>query len=189
MSMFLVVGLGNPGSEYSGNRHNIGFMAVDRIVRRHASAGEYQKKFQGFIKLKEFDNAKVLFLKPTTWMNNSGQSVAAAAKFYKIPVERIIVFHDELELEPGKVKLKNGGGAAGHNGLRSIIAHVGNNFKRIRVGIGHPKENEVVAKYVLQDFVRADKSWLIPLLDGISDAFPYLYEGNEEEFSEKISNL
>ncbi|MCP4394197.1 MAG: aminoacyl-tRNA hydrolase [Alphaproteobacteria bacterium] len=180
--MFLVVGLGNPGSEYSGNRHNIGFMAVDRIVRRHASAGEYSKKFQGLLKLKEFENHKVLFLKPITWMNNSGQAVSAAAKFYKIPPEKIIVFHDELGLESGKIKIKHGGGAAGHNGLRSITAHVGDNYNRVRIGIGRPSDREIVAKYVLQDFVRSDKSWLIPLLDGIVESFPYLLDGEYEDF-------
>lgn len=184
--MFLVIGLGNPGAEYARNRHNIGFMAVDEIVRRH-SFGPFRAKFQGLFSEGQIGGRKVLVLKPQTYMNLSGQSVAAAARFLKIPVEDIIVLHDELDLPPGRVRVKRGGGAGGHNGLKSIDSHLGQNYRRVRLGIGHPGDKAKVSGYVLHDFAKADESWLAPLIDALADSLPKLLQGDEPGFMNKVS--
>ena len=167
--MYLLVGLGNPGSEYENNRHNIGFMAVDEIVRRHGFAPA-RKRFQGLIGEGSLAGRKVMALKPQTFMNESGRSVGAAARFYKLRPEQIVVIHDELDLAPGKLRVKQGGGLAGHNGLRSLAAHIGRDFRRIRLGVGHPGDKDRVLGHVLRDFAKSDDAWLDPLLDAIAAA-------------------
>lgn len=186
--MLLLVGLGNPGPEYAGHRHNIGFMAVDAIVRRHGFS-PWRQKFQGEIAEGTIGGIKVYALKPMTYMNDSGRSVAAAAQFYKIPVGSVVVFHDELDLPPSKVRAKTGGGHAGHNGLRSLQAHLGPDFRRVRLGIGHPGEKEKVIGWVLGNFAKADAEWLDPLLDALADAAPKLVEGDDAAYQSEIARL
>jgi len=186
--MLLVVGLGNPGAEYARNRHNIGFMAADALVRRH-SFSPWKAKFQATLSEGTLAGDKVWLLKPQTFMNLSGQSVAAALRFLKLAVSDIIVLHDELDLAPGRVKVKRGGGAGGHNGLRSIDAHLGPDYRRVRLGIGHPGDKDRVSGYVLHDFAKADAAWLEPLLDAVADAFPLLTAGDEAGFMNKVSLL
>jgi len=179
--MKLFVGLGNPGSEYARNRHNVGFMAVDAIARR-ASFGPWKRKFHGEAADGELAGEKVLLLKPTTYMNESGRSVGEAARFLKIAEDDIVVFYDEIDLAPGKLKVKSGGGNAGHNGLRSISAHLGNEYVRVRIGVGHPGVKELVARWVLSDFAKADQEWLAPLLDAIAAAAPRLAKADQSRF-------
>lgn len=186
--MLLVVGLGNPGPEYARNRHNIGFMAADELVRRH-SFGPWRAKFHGEVAEGMIGGEKVLLLKPFTFMNLSGQSVGQAARFHKIPVEDIIVVHDELDVVPGKLRVKRGGGAGGHNGLKSIDQHLGQNYRRIRLGIGHPGDKNRVAGYVLHDFAKVDQVWLEPLLDAVAQSFPLLVAGDEAGFMNRVSVL
>jgi peptidyl-tRNA hydrolase, PTH1 family len=181
----LFVGLGNPGAQYARNRHNIGFMAADAIAGRHGF-GPWRGKFQGALADGRLGTEKVLLLKPETFMNLSGDSVRAAAAFYKIPPEDIVVFHDELDLAPGRVRVKTGGGHAGHNGLRSIAAHIGADFVRIRLGIGHPGDKRRVTSYVLADFPKADAEWLDPLLDAVADASPALAAGDTSAFTSRV---
>lgn len=183
--MILVVGLGNPGPEYSQNRHNIGFMAADELVRRHCF-GPWRTKFLGELSEGSVDGVKVLVLKPQTYMNLSGQSVVAAARFLKIPVEDVIVIHDELDVAPGRVKVKRGGGAGGHNGLKSIDSHLGANYRRVRLGIGHPGDKNRVAGYVLHDFAKSE-TWLEPLIDAVAQAFPKLLSGDEAGFMNRVA--
>ncbi|MCT2540820.1 aminoacyl-tRNA hydrolase [Sedimentimonas flavescens] len=184
--MQLWVGLGNPGAKYAANRHNIGFMALDRIAADHGF-GPWRKAFQGVVSEGRFGSARVILLKPETFMNLSGQSVRATADFYKIPPEAITVFHDELDLAPGKIRLKSGGGHAGHNGLRSIHQHLGEAYARVRLGIGHPGHKDRVAPYVLSDFAKADQDWLDDLLRGISDGAPALAAGDGPRFLNAVS--
>ncbi|MCF8483367.1 MAG: aminoacyl-tRNA hydrolase [Rhodospirillum sp.] len=184
--MKLVVGLGNPGSRYAGNRHNIGFMAVVSLARRHGIS-LFRKKFQGQVADGVIAGTRVLLLMPETFMNLSGQSVGEAARFHKIPVEDVIVLHDELDLPPGKVKVKQGGGHGGHNGLRDIDAHLGTSYHRIRLGIGHPGHKDRVHGYVLGDFAKADEAWLGPLLDAVSDQFPLMLAGRPSDFMSKVA--
>ena len=179
--MKLFVGLGNPGATYARNRHNVGFMAVERIAERHRF-GPWKRKFSGLAADGEIGAEKVLLLKPDTYMNESGRAVGEAARFLKIGIADVIAFHDELDLAPAKIKVKTGGGNAGHNGLRSITQHVGNEFVRVRIGIGHPGAKELVHGYVLHDFAKADEDWLAPLLDAIADAAPRLAAGDPERF-------
>lgn len=186
--MLLVVGLGNPGSEYAGHRHNIGFMAVDAIVRRH-SFGPFRAKFQGQLAEGVVGGVKALALKPMTYMNESGVSVGQAAHFHKIPPDQVIVLHDELDLAPGKVRIKVGGGSAGHNGLRSIDAHFGRDYRRVRLGIGHPGDRDRVTGYVLHDFAKADGEWLGSLLDAVADCFPLLVKGDDAGFMTRVAML
>ncbi|MBI5162688.1 MAG: aminoacyl-tRNA hydrolase [Magnetospirillum sp.] len=186
--MLLVVGLGNPGPEYARNRHNIGFMAADALVRRH-SFGPWRAKFQAELAEGTIGGERVLLLKPMTYMNVSGQPVAAAARFLKVPVADIVVIHAELDLAPGKLKVKRGGGAGGHNGLRSIDAHLGPDYRRVRLGIGHPGDKDRVSGYVLHDFAKADQVWLDPLLDAVADAFPLLAKGEDAPFMTRVSLL
>jgi peptidyl-tRNA hydrolase, PTH1 family len=185
-SPLLVVGLGNPGPKYQANRHNIGFMAVDAIARRHGF-GPFRSRFQGEIAEGVVDGVRVLVLKPMTFMNESGRSVAAAARFFKIPVETIVVLHDELDLAGGKIRVKDGGGHAGHNGLRSLHAHLGAEYRRVRLGIGHPGDKNRVVGYVLEDFAKADAAWLDPLLDAVADNFPHLAKGDASAFMSKVA--
>ncbi len=184
--MKLFVGLGNPGAKYARNRHNIGFMALDEIARDHGF-GPWRSKFQGVVSEGRFGSQKVLLLKPETFMNRSGQSVGDAARFHKIALEDIIVFHDELDLAPGKCRFKQGGGHAGHNGLRSIHGHLSDGYGRVRLGIGHPGHKDAVAGYVLRDFPKADADWLDDLLRGISDGAPALAEGDAGRFMNAVS--
>lgn len=184
--MLLFVGLGNPGADYARNRHNIGFMAVDAIVRRH-SFSPWRAKFQGEVCEGTIGTEKVVALKPLTYMNESGRSVAACAQFYKIEPKDIIVFHDELDLLPAKIRTKTGGGHAGHNGLRSITAHLGPDFRRVRLGIGHPGAKERVTGWVLGDFAKVDRDWLEPLLDGIAAAAPALVSGDDTGFMNALA--
>lgn len=179
--MKLFVGLGNPGSEYARNRHNIGFMAADEIARTHGF-GPWKRKFKGQAADGEIAGEKILILKPETYMNESGRSVGEAARFLKIAEEDIVVFYDEIDLAPGKLKVKTGGGNAGHNGLRSISAHLGNGYVRVRIGVGHPGVKELVARWVLNDFAKADQEWLAPLLEAIAKAAPRLAKNDQSRF-------
>ena len=185
--MFLVVGLGNPGPAYVGNRHNIGFMAVDEIVRRHGFS-PWRTKFQGEIADGVVDGKKALVLKPMTYMNDSGRSVLAAATFYKNSPEDIIVFHDEIDLAPGKLRVKRGGGHAGHNGLRSIHAGLGADYARVRMGVGHPGDKGEVKNYVLKDFSKADQEWLDPMLDGCAEFLGDVLDGDDPSFMSKVAH-
>ncbi|VDC28381.1 aminoacyl-tRNA hydrolase [Pseudogemmobacter humi] len=184
--MKLFVGLGNPGTKYAGNRHNIGFMAVERIAADHGFT-PWRRAFQGEVSEGRLGREKVVALKPQTFMNLSGQSVRAAADFYKLAPEEITVFHDELDLAPGKCRVKQGGGHAGHNGLRSIHAHLGEAYGRVRLGIGHPGHKDAVAHYVLHDFAKTDRDWLDDLLRGISDGAAALAEGDAAKFMNAVS--
>ncbi len=184
--MKLFVGLGNPGVHYAKNRHNIGFMAVDRIAADHGFS-PWKRAFQGLVAEGRLGSQKVILLKPETFMNLSGQSVQGAAAFYRIPPEDMIVFHDDLDLAPGKLRLKRGGGHAGHNGLRSIHAHLGEAYGRVRIGIGHPGHKDAVAAYVLHDFAKADQDWLEDLLRGISEGAVALAEGDGARFQSAVA--
>ena len=186
--MLLIVGLGNPGSQYSKNRHNIGFMAVDEIVRRHGF-GAFRAKFQGELAEGKVGTQKVLALKPMTFMNESGRSVAQAVKFYKIAPEDVIVLHDELDLAAGKLRVKSGGGHGGHNGLRSIHAQIGPDYRRIRLGIGHPGDKAKVTSHVLKDFAKADGEWLEPELEAIADHFDTVINGKDANFMTEVARV
>ena len=186
--MKLLVGLGNPGSKYENNRHNIGFMAVDEIARIHGFH-HWRKRFQGQVAEGTIGSEKCLLLKPTTYMNESGRAVSEAARFYKVDVEDIYVFHDELDLNPGKVKVKSGGGNAGHNGLKSISAHMGNDYIRIRLGIGHPGRKDIVHKYVLNDFSKSEKEWLLPLIEAVGRSCTKLLDNNNSDFLNDIAQV
>jgi len=183
--MKLFVGLGNPGAKYAGNRHNIGFMALDHIAADHGF-GPWKKAFKGLVAEGRLGAERVLLLKPETFMNLSGEAVQSAMAFHKITPADVIVFHDELDLAPGKMRLKQGGGHAGHNGLRSIHAHIGEAYGRVRLGIGHPGHKDAVAGYVLHDFAKADQEWLDDLLRGISDGAAYLAAGDGPKFSNAV---
>ncbi|WDR05072.1 aminoacyl-tRNA hydrolase [Devosia rhodophyticola] len=183
--MKLVVGLGNPGDQYRQNRHNIGFMAADQIARQHGFTS-FRSKHNGHLADGEIDGQRTLLLKPQTFMNRSGDSVAAAAKFFKIAPEDVIVLYDELDLVPGKIRVKIGGGNGGHNGLRSIDPQLGLNYKRVRLGIGHPGK-EFVTHHVLGDFAKADQVWLDPLLDAIAKNIGLLVKGDDAGFMNKIA--
>jgi len=184
--MLLFVGLGNPGGQYAGHRHNIGFMAMDRIADQHGFGPE-QKKFQGHVREGRLGTEKVMVLKPGTYMNESGRSVGEALRFYKLDPADVVVFHDELDLVPGKLRCKTGGGHAGHNGLRSIHAHIGAEYRRVRLGIGHPGHKSKVSGYVLHDFAKADRDWLDPLLDGMARAAPLLAQGEDARFMSDVA--
>ncbi|MDU9004056.1 aminoacyl-tRNA hydrolase [Sedimentitalea todarodis] len=184
--MKLIVGLGNPGAKYARNRHNIGFMALDRIAGDHGFA-PWRAKFQGQLCEGRLGREKVMLLKPETFMNNSGQSVGEAMRFFKLESEDLIVIHDEIDLAPGKARIKTGGGHAGHNGLRSIHAHIGDAYDRVRLGVGHPGRKELVPGYVLRDFPKADDDWLDDLLRGISDGAVHLAEGDGGRFMNAVA--
>ncbi len=184
--MLIFAGLGNPGAKYAGNRHNIGFMALDRIAEDHGF-GPWKSRFQGQVSEGRLGSEKLLLLKPETFMNLSGQSVGEAMRFYKLTPADVIVFHDELDLAPGKIRVKQGGGHAGHNGLRSIHQHIGPDYARVRLGIGHPGRKELVAQYVLHDFARADQDWLDDLMRGISDGAKPLAAGDNSKFLNAVA--
>jgi PTH1 family peptidyl-tRNA hydrolase len=184
--MKLWVGLGNPGAKYAGNRHNIGFMAIDRIAADHGFSS-WRSRFQGEIAEGSLAGGKVLLLKPATFMNLSGQSVAEAARFHKLALTDITVFHDEIDLAPGRLRVKTGGGHAGHNGLRSIHAHLGEGYHRVRLGVGHPGHKDAVPHYVLHDFAKSDRDWLDALLRGLSEGAPALATGDVARFQNTVA--
>ena len=186
--MIIIAGLGNPGAKYQNNRHNIGFMAIDEIARRWRFGTE-RAKFQSVIAEGEVEGAKVLLMKPQTFMNQSGNAVGEAARFYKIPVSDIIVFHDEIDLAPGRFRMKTGGGAAGQNGVRSLISHLGADFRRARMGIGHPGEPQLVMPHVLGDFHKAEQPWLEALLNASADALPFAVAGEDERYQGEVLRL
>ena len=184
--MKLVAGLGNPGEKYAMNRHNVGFMAVDRIAEDHGFA-PWRAKFQGRVSEGMLGREKVILLKPETFMNKSGQSIGEALRFYKLDPADLIVFHDEIDLAPGKLRVKQGGGHAGHNGLRSIHGHLGEGYGRVRMGVGHPGHKDAVPGYVLRDVPKADRNWLDDMLRGISDGAPHLVEGDAGRFQNAVA--
>ncbi len=186
--MLLLVGLGNPGSKYAGNRHNVGFMVADAIHRRFRFPA-FRSKFEAEAAEGEIGGERALIVKPMTYMNESGRSVAAAARFYKIEPADITVIHDEIDLAPGRIRMKLGGGIAGHNGLRSIAAHVGSDFWRVRIGVGHPGDKDLVSGYVLGDFAKIDREWLDKSIDAIAEAAPFLAAHDEKGFTNKLALL
>lgn len=186
MSSFLLIGLGNPGKPYAANRHNIGFIAADAIAERYGFSA-WAKKFQGQMAEGSIGGQKIFLLKPHTYMNLSGESAAQAARFYKIPLTRIIALHDELDLPPGKLRVKRGGGAGGHNGLKSLDAHLGVDYLRVRIGIGHPGDKDQVSDYVLSDFTKAEKAAAADMAQAIAQYVNLLLEGHEPEFMNKIT--
>ena len=186
--MLLFVGLGNPGPDHAGNRHNVGFMAVDEIVRRH-SFGPWRSRFHGLLSEGRLADRRVLALKPLTYMNDSGRSVGAAARYYKIAPEDIVVFHDELDLAGGRMRVKVGGGHAGHNGLRSLHAHIGPDYRRVRLGIGHPGDKRRVQRWVLSDFAKAEISGRDRLIEAVAEAAPLLAAGEDSRFASRVALL
>jgi peptidyl-tRNA hydrolase, PTH1 family len=183
--MQLFVGLGNPGAKYAHNRHNIGFMVVDEIARRHGFAA-WRRRFQGETAEGTLDGERVVLLRPSTFMNESGRAVQEAAGFFKLAPGEITVFQDELELPPAKLRVKAGGGIAGHNGLRSISSHIGNDYRRVRLGIGHPGVKELVYGYVLSDFAKDERAWVEALREAIADNAGLLASGRDSTFQNKV---
>ena len=183
--MLLFVGLGNPGAQHVNNRHNIGFMVVQAIAKRH-NFGPWRRRLQGLATEGTIDGERVLLLLPGTYMNESGRAVAEAMHFYKLGLDRVAVFHDEIDLAPGKVRVKSGGGVAGHNGLRSISAHVGNDYRRIRIGVGHPGVKELVYAYVLSDFAKSERPWVEALCTIMADNTELLARGQDATFQNKV---
>jgi peptidyl-tRNA hydrolase, PTH1 family len=183
--MLLFVGLGNPGSRYAGNRHNIGFMAVEAIARRH-KAPPWRRRFQGDATEAVIGGERVVLLKPETFMNESGRAVGEAMRFFKIALKDVVVFHDELDLAPSKLRVKLGGGNAGHNGLRSITALCGNDYRRVRMGIGHPGDKALVHAYVLSDFAKTERDWVQDLCDACADNADLLAKGEDPAFQNKV---
>jgi PTH1 family peptidyl-tRNA hydrolase len=179
--MKLIVGLGNPGTTYARHRHNVGFMALERIATRHG-LGPWRKRYRGLVAEGLIGGRRVMLLMPQTYMNDSGQAVGEAQRYLKIPESDIYVLHDEIDLAPGRLRVKVGGGNAGHNGLRSISAHVGNDYARVRIGVGHPGSKDAVVHYVLHDFPKADQAWLEPTLDAIAEAAGHLAAGDDARF-------
>jgi PTH1 family peptidyl-tRNA hydrolase len=190
--MIILAGLGNPGAKYEKNRHNIGFMAADEIARRWG-LGPERAKFQSVIREGEVPTAagsvKVLLMKPQTYMNESGRAVGEAARFYKVQPGQVIVFHDEIDLAPGRFRMKTGGGAAGQNGVRSLISQLGAEFRRARMGVGHPGRPELVHAHVLSDFHKADLAWLTPMLDAVADALPFALAGDDDRYQAEVLRL
>jgi PTH1 family peptidyl-tRNA hydrolase len=184
--MLVFAGLGNPEARYAKHRHNVGFMAADAIHRRH-SFSPWSKKFQSLISEGRLGGEKVLLIKPQTWMNLSGQAVGEAMRFYKLEPADVTAFYDELDLAAGKVRVKRGGGAGGHNGIRSLDGHIGQDYRRVRIGIGHPGIKEMVMPHVLGDFAKADYEWLDPLLDALADNADLLAKGDDNGFMNKMS--
>ncbi len=183
--MPLLVGLGNPGARYVGNRHNVGFLAVQAIAKR-CGIGPWRRRFQGVACERTIGSERVLLLLPGTYMNESGRAVAEAAHFYKLALSNITVFHDEIELPPGKVRVKIGGGIAGHNGLRSISERIGNDYRRVRIGVGHPGHKDLVEHYVLSDFAKSERPWLEALIDILADNVDFLVRGEDASFQNKV---
>ena len=183
--MLLLVGLGNPGARYVGNRHNVGFMTLQAIAERHG-IGPWRRRFQGVACEGPIGGERVLLLLPGTFMNESGRAVAEAVQFYKLALGDVSVFHDEIELPPGKVRVKVGGGIAGHNGLRSITAHIGNDYRRVRIGVGHPGAKDRVEQYVLSDFAKSERAWVEALLGILADNVDLLVHGQDASFQNKV---
>ena len=183
--MLLIAGLGNPGGQYARNRHNIGFMAVEAIAREHRFP-PFRSRFQGVISDGKLGETRAALLMPHTYMNDSGQSVGEAMRFFKLDLKAVVVLHDELDLAPAKCRVKVGGGNAGHNGLRSITAHIGNDYKRVRLGIGHPGAKELVHSFVLGDFSKAEMGWVSALCDAVASAAPLLPGGDDAGFQNKV---
>ncbi len=186
--MKLFVGLGNPGASYAFNRHNVGFMAVDAIAATHGFPA-WRKRFSGLAAEGRLGREQVLLFKPQTYMNESGRAVGEAVRFYKLDLGDVAVFHDELDLAPGKLRVKTGGGVAGHNGLKSLTAHIGNDYVRMRIGIGHPGRKDLVSGYVLHDFAKSDHEWLEPLLDAIAEEAPLLADGAPDKFQSRVAHV
>lgn len=187
--LLLLVGLGNPGPEYADTRHNVGFRVIDEMVARHGFE-PWRSRFHGLISKGRLDGADALALKPMTYMNNSGTSVSEAARFHKISLDQIVVFHDEIDLAAGKLKAKRGGSSAGHNGLKSLEGHFGPDFRRVRIGVGHPGERYLVEKYLVHSrFDADDEKWLEPLVAAIVDAAPLLASGDDAAFTNKVALL
>ncbi|BCH15127.1 MULTISPECIES: aminoacyl-tRNA hydrolase [unclassified Mesorhizobium] len=184
--MLLFAGLGNPGAKYANHRHNVGFMAADAIARRH-SFSPWSKKFQGLIAEGTLAGEKILLIKPQTFMNLSGQSVGEALRFYKLDASALSVFYDEIDLAAGKVRVKVGGGSGGHNGIRSLEQHVGKDFRRVRIGVGHPGVKAMVHGHVLGDFAKTDREWLDVLLDTIAEAAGLLAKGDDNSFMNRVT--
>ncbi|WP_323797192.1 aminoacyl-tRNA hydrolase [Nisaea sp.] len=185
--MFLFVGLGNPGAKYELTRHNIGFLVADEIASSYGF-GPFRSRFQALTADGTVGGEKVLLMKPTTFMNDSGRAVSEAVRFFKIPLENIIVFYDEIDLEPGKLRVKRGGGSGGHNGIRSLDAHVGKEYWRVRLGVGHPGDKNRVKDYVLQDFAKAERTgWLSKLVPAVADEADLLVRGDESGFMSRVS--
>ena len=188
--MFLLAGLGNPGPSHARQRHNVGFMALEAIAARHGFAPfKARSRLFGEIAEGALGGAKTLLLKPATYMNESGRAVGAAVRYYRIDPGDLVVLHDELDLAPGKLRVKTGGGAAGHNGLRSLDAHIGREYRRVRIGIGHPGDRDRVTPYVLDDFTAAEAAWLKPLLGAIAEAAPRLAAGEDNAFMSEVARL
>jgi peptidyl-tRNA hydrolase, PTH1 family len=183
--MLLLVGLGNPGAAYVGNRHNVGFVALQAIAKRHG-VGPWRRRFSGVACEGTIDGVRALLLLPGTYMNDSGRAVAEAVQFYKLTAGDVTVVHDEIELPPGKVRVKVGGGIAGHNGLRSVTAHIGNDYRRVRIGVGHPGAKEAVERYVLSDFAKSERPWVEALIDIIADNVDLLVHGRDASFQNKV---
>ena len=184
--MKLFVGLGNPGAQYAQNRHNIGFMALDRIAEDHGF-GPWKARFQAQVSEGRLGGDKLVLLKPQTFMNLSGQAVGEAMRYLKLTPADVVVFHDELDLAPGKLRLKDGGGHAGHNGLRSIHQHIGEAYHRVRLGVGHPGHKDRVSGYVLSDFAKQEEKWLDDLMRGVSDGAPFLAAGDGAKFTNAVA--
>jgi PTH1 family peptidyl-tRNA hydrolase len=184
--MLIFAGLGNPGPKYAGTRHNIGFMAVDAIHRRHAFS-PWSRKFKAEISEGDLGGERVLLMKPQTYMNLSGEAVGEAMRFYKVPVGSVVAIYDELDLVPGKARLKTGGGHGGHNGIKSMDAHCGRDYRRLRLGIGHPGAKELVERHVLGDFAKADRAWLDPLLDALAEHADMLARGDDSQLMNKLA--
>jgi peptidyl-tRNA hydrolase, PTH1 family len=183
--MLLLVGLGNPGERYVGNRHNIGFMVLQEIAKRHG-IGPWRRRFQGIACEGPIGGERALLLLPGTFMNESGRAVAEAAHFYKLPLDAVTVFHDEIDLPPAKVRVKTGGGIAGHNGLRSISEHIGNDYRRVRIGVGHPGNKDMVQHYVLSDFAKSEKAWVEALIGVLADNADLIARGEDATFQNKV---
>ncbi|THF56070.1 aminoacyl-tRNA hydrolase [Ollibium composti] len=184
--MQILAGLGNPGAKYANNRHNVGFMAADAIARRH-SFSPWSKKFQAEIAEGRLGGDKVLLIKPQTFMNLSGQAVGEALRFYKLDPSAVTVLYDEIDLAPGKIRIKVGGGSGGHNGIRSLDQHISQNYRRVRIGVGHPGVREMVHGHVLGDFSKADREWLDVLLDSIAGAADMLARGDDSGFMNRVT--
>jgi PTH1 family peptidyl-tRNA hydrolase len=183
--MRLLVGLGNPGERYAGNRHNIGFLALQEIAKRHG-IGPWRRRFQGVACEGPISGERALLLLPGTFMNESGRAVAEAAHFYKLPLGDVTVFHDEIDLPPAKVRVKIGGGIAGHNGLRSISEHIGNDYRRVRIGVGHPGSKDKVQHYVLSDFAKSERGWVEALIAILADNAALIVRGEDASFANKV---
>jgi PTH1 family peptidyl-tRNA hydrolase len=186
--MLILAGLGNPGPKYEKNRHNVGFMAADAIARRWG-VGPWRTRFGGLAAEGSVDGARALLVKPLTWYNESGRTVGEAMRFFKLQPADVIVFYDEIDLAPGRFRMKTGGGAAGNNGIRSVTAAIGEDFRRARIGTGHPGHKDLVHGYVLSDFHKADRVWLEPLLDAVADALPFAARGDDDRYQAEVMRL